>query len=59
MVQVVVVMVEIVQETTRTHMVKLEMLTLEEVVVEILQLLLTMELVVLQVVLLVDLESLL
>ena len=39
----VVVMVEIVQETTRTHMVKLEMLTLEEVVVEILQLLLIME----------------
>ena len=50
-------MVEIVHQTTRTHMVLLELLTLEEVVVEILQLLLTMQLVVLQMVLLVDLES--
>ena len=52
-------MVEIVHQTTRMHMALLELLTLEEVVVEILQLLLIMQLVVLQMVLLVDLESLL
>ena len=52
-------MVEIVHQTTRMHMAFLELLTLEEVVVEILRLLLIMELVELQMVLLVDLESLL